>query len=389
MDLRLTSLSYGSISVFDFISVFIFIVRIKSFLYYSKSVYFFLIIFLSFFLFVGCIKSEFIVNSLFNFLKFFSILIYSRLLINECLNDKSFLNIVLKYLKLGCIFSLIFLLIQLFLGLKFTFYPYDLSSQLIIGTNLLRYPSYFQDPQKYGQYLSMLAFLFLLQKESKYSSRILNYCFFIIIILAIFLSGTRSAFWGFFVGSIILFFSIRSKIKYIVPMICLMGYFIITNFSEFFSIFNRTDDFNSSILTRYQFWKEGFDIFFAHPIFGVGIGNHQDFVMNHFYSDFFLENNDKVSYFGTESGYLQTLIEFGIFGFIFTLIIIFTPIINAIRCYNRNHNINLIILLASITSWMIAWSTVNSLLDKRILIIVGTLLCLLIVSNIHYKSLNA
>ena len=136
---------------------------------------------------ISSINSEFIVNSLFNFLKYLSIFIYAKILIDECLKDISFIKLVIKCLKLGCILSLVFLLIQLVIGLEFTFYP-DLNPNTYLGlsTEAPRFPSYFQDPQKYAQYLSMISFLFLMNKETKSTPGIINIVFFVLVVLAIF-----------------------------------------------------------------------------------------------------------------------------------------------------------------------------------------------------------
>jgi O-antigen ligase len=378
MDLRLTSIEYGSFSVFDIISWILLIIKAPNFFNFTKKNYLIIYFFLISFMFISCVKSEFIQNSLLNLLKFSSIFIYSKVLIDECLNNIDLNKKIIKYLKFGCILSLIFLTIQLIFGLSFTFYPNDLSSQLQISSNIIRYPSYFQDPQKYAQYLSMLSFIFIINKEKKHSPGLLNICIFIIIIIAILLTGTRSAFGGFCAGITILIIFWGDKSKYVVSAFIFCGFLIIRNNAEFFSLFNRADDYNSSIATRYQFWKMSFDVFIEHPILGIGIGNHQYYSNNHLNMDFSIVGN-KITYFGTESGYLQMLLELGIFGFLLAFLFIFKPIVSSISIYKNSHDIAIIIIISSIISWLIAFSTVNSLLDNRILITLATLLSMLII----------
>jgi len=308
------------------------------------------------------------------------------MLIDECLKDLSFIKLIIQSLKLSCIFSLIFLLIQLIIGTKFTFYP-DLNPNVYTAIDALRYPSYFQDPQKYAQYLSMLGFLFIMNRENKPTPGILNVVLFILIVLAIFLTGCRAAFLGLCMGLVIILLSKKSKIWIIAVFCCLFGYFILTNFSSYFSFFNRNEDFNTSYIVRYEIWNEGLQIFFANPLLGIGIGNHHNYIVSHSFSGYYLID-DNIVYYGAESGYLQILIEFGLFGFIFVFSLILIPVINAIRSYMHSHNFNIIFLIASVISWMIAFTTVNSLQDKRILVVLVTLLCLLIVSKNSPKAIH-
>lgn len=390
IDLNLTPEEFGSISVFDFISYFVLFFTLEDFFHFSKrkNIYFFLFLVLTSLLFIGCITSEFIANSLFNFLKYLSIFIYSKMLIDECFKDLSFIKLVIKTLKLSCVFSLVFLLIQLIIGTNFTFYP-DLNPNTYLGldNDVLRYPSYFQDPQKYGQYLSMLGFLFLINGENKPTPGILNVVLFILVVLAILLTGGRAAFLGLCVGLVIIVLSQKSKIWIIAVFCCLLGYFIILNFSSNFSILNRSDDVNTSYGVRYEIWNEGLQIFSANPLLGIGIGNHHNYIVNNSFSGYYIID-DNIVYYGTESGYLQILIEFGLFGFIFVFSLILIPVINAIKSYKHSQNSNIIFLIASVISWMVAFTTVNSLGDKRILLVLVTLLCLLIVSKNSPKAIH-
>ena len=91
-------------------------------------------------LLVGCLQSEFITNSAFHLLKFCSVFIYSKLLIDECIKDPSFINRVINCLKISCILSIVFLFIQLFVGLKFTIYP-SLHPNIFDG-EINRFPSF-------------------------------------------------------------------------------------------------------------------------------------------------------------------------------------------------------------------------------------------------------
>jgi O-antigen ligase len=310
------------------------------------------------------------------------------MLIEECLKDLSFTKLIIKYLKLGCILSLVFLLIQLILGIKFTFYP-DLNPNTYLGlsTGALRFPSYFQDPQKYAQYLSMIGFLFLMNRETKSKPDILNIVLFILVILAIFLTGSRAAFGGMLIGLLIILLAKKSKTWIIAIFFGLIGYFIITNYSENFSLFNRNEDVNASLDVRNEIWKKDLLIFSLNPLLGIGIGNHHNYIVTHSRNEYYLIDKEVV-YYGTESGYLQILIECGLLGFVLIFLLILIPVINALLTYLRFKNFNIICLVAPVISWMMAFTTVNSLSDNRILVLLITLLCLLIVSKNSPKAIH-
>jgi O-antigen ligase len=377
IDLNITNEQFGSISVFDFVSFFILTTSARN--YFKPTIQFSLFSLLFILLFIGSVKSEFIQNSLFNFIKLFSVFIYCKILIQECLKDRDFIEVIIKYLKISCILSLVFLFIQLLVGPSFSFYP-DLNPNVYIVSEATRYPSYFQDPQKYAQYLSMISFIFLLNKGKKPILKIINILFFIIIILAILLTGARAAFLGFCCGLLILTFSQNKKIWITAICCCLLGYLVITNYTEYFSFFNRTDDYNSSFEIRDKIWKEGWKIFLNNPIVGIGIGNHHNYILHHSMDGYYIIDNEVVFY-GAESGYLQILIEFGLSGFLIFLLLIIKPIINAIQLRNVLKDFNIYFLIAPIISWMVAYTTVNSLGDKRILVILITFLSLLTFSK--------
>jgi len=386
IDLNLTSEQYGAFSVFDVISYTILLTVIKYFFNFEKrqNVHYFFISALTLVLLIGSITSEFIVNSIFDLLQLFSIFIYARILISECLQDSGFFDSVIKCLKISAIFSLLFLVIQLFVGTTFTFYP-DLNPNVSIVSDTIRYPSYFQDPQKFGQYLSMLCFVFLIKSQFKKSVGILNIFFFSIMILAVLLTGARAAFLGCCVGLSIIIFSKKKSNLAPFAFISVLLYLLVTSFSEYFSFFNRSDDFDSSVEIRNQIWNEGFQIFFEHPFLGIGIGNHHNYILEHSLDGYYLINNE-IIFYGTESGYLQLLIEYGIFGFIIALLIILTPVILATLSFRKYKDSNTIVLLASTVSWLVAFVTVNSLSDKRIFVILTTLLSLLIVFKNKHRA---
>ena len=136
-----------------------------------------------------------------------------------------------------------------------------------------------------------------------------------------------------------------------------------------------------------KFGKTNLLIFSSNPLLGIGIGNHSNYIVTHSLGGYYIIDNEIV-YYGTESGYLQILIECGLLSFILIILLIIIPVINAFVTYIRAKNFNIICLIAPVISWMIAFTTVNSLSDKRILVLLITILSLLIISKNSPKAIH-
>jgi O-antigen ligase len=203
---------------------------------------------------------------------------------------------------------------------------------------------------------------------------------FLLVLLAILLTGSRAGFLGLLMGLLFFVLFKRGKIWVIAFSGLLIGYFIVTSFPEYFSLLNRGEDLTSSFGTRYEIWKEGVQIFLSNPLLGIGIGNHHYYIVNHSISGYYLID-DNIVYYGTENGYLQFLIECGLLGFIFLFFFIINPIIEAVRSYRNSNNLNIILIISALISWLTAFVSINSLSDKRILVVVVTLVCLLVVAR--------
>src|SRR5690606_4638188 len=104
------------------------------------------------------------------------------------------------------VFSLLFLLVQVIVGLDFTWYPTLNPNIADSASKFIRFPGVFYDPQSHGQYLALGSFLFLISpSESKRKTIIINLFIFVIAIVAISLTGSRSAFGGFAIGLFLVF----------------------------------------------------------------------------------------------------------------------------------------------------------------------------------------
>jgi O-antigen ligase len=159
----------------------------------------------------------------------------------------------------------------------------------------------------------------------------------------------------------------------------LVGYLILHFLSDYISLFNRQESVNEAFQVRYNIWREAYDVFVEGPVLGIGTGNYRNHVALHSQDGYYLIDNEVVFY-GTESGYLKILAEAGLIGLIAALLFVLKPVINAIQSFKKNLNAqNLQFLIAAVLTWVTAFGSLYTLSDKRIVILLASLLCLLII----------
>lgn len=390
MDLFITTQDWGGYKVFDIISYFTVILLIGkpknwrsiNTLYTATS---FLLMVV---LIVGSLHSEFIARSFVFLSQFVTVFIYASILVRQLHQEPTFIYDILKGLKFSCLFSLGFLALQLIFGLSVALYKLNLNASAY--DSIIRYPSYFEDPQKYGQFLAMSSFIFLIENPAKKINSLIGQALFFLVIIALFLTGVRAAFTGLCVGMIILFLFGDKKYKILGIACAVIVIITAVFFANHFAIFNRGADVNDTASVRYAYWEGAYKIFLQNPLLGIGIGNYQNYVSLHAQDQFWL-------FFGTyeymdhpESGYLKLLVEFGVLGFILLLFLIFVPVINAfyviINPVFADGKKILLFVSASLICWLVAFVTVYSFSDLRIGIFVVTLISILISSS--YGSAN-
>ena len=367
----------GSFTVFDAISYFSFFFLIQDFAFSSKRIrtYFFLFWLFLVVLLIGALRSEFIVNSLINIIKFVSIFIYANLLIAEYYNDPTFTVSVVKGLKFAALVSVPFLVVQMVAGLDLlSFYPY--LNQNILDSNVVRYPSFFQDPQMYSQFLAISCFLFLIRADNKSPKpQYLNYFFFLVLVFAIFLSGGRSGFLGLCFGLCIVFIAGQNQTRFFIITCVLIGGLVAIYLPNHFSIFSREEGYDEAYEVRHRIWKEAYNVFRISPYWGIGSGNYNKYIQLHSLSGYYVINGEIV-YYGTENGYLRTLAESGVIGFIASFLFILVPVASAVKArIKRINNNNIYYLIAGILCWMTASNTLYTLSDKRTLVLLASLIC--------------
>lgn len=379
IDLPITPPNWGSLKVFDGISYVAFFVLIKDFRWSGKqaNVYWTLFCLLIIVMIVGSIQSDYVNNSLISILNIFPIFIYSKTLLTECSENELFEKKLIQYLKYTAIFSMIFLIIQIFVGLHFTFYS-DLNKNTQ-DTNGFRYTGYFQDPQKFGQFLAMASFLFLINDEQIKKPRLKNYFFFILIVMGLVATGGRSAFIGLFGGMFLLFWVLDSQFKKNLIIAFLLGGILVAIFSNSLVILNRSKTISNDLSYRASLWEEAFNIYKNHPLWGIGFGNFKKNAISHSDNFYITPENEVIFFDQPESGYWKLLTETGTFGFTIFLLFIIIPIFSRCRNYIKgNSDLKIFFFIAALLSWLVSFTSLYSLSDKRILIVVISLVCLLI-----------
>jgi O-antigen ligase len=240
------------------------------------------------------------------FIQLVSIFIFAKIVIDECLEDDSFCYTIISCIKITLTVSLAFLVCQFIFGVGFSI----AKSQNInvLGGESTRYTSFFQDPQKYSQFLAAASFLFLIKDKEGSPIPTVNYILILLSLVAILFTGGRAGFGGWCLGmGILLFFG---KSNYRCAAITIGGalYLLVYNFEDSFPIFKRAS-LSDSYEFRYAIWEDAFAIFMKHPFAGIGIGNYANYVSAHNPDQYWFSDNEITWFDHPESGYLKFLTD--------------------------------------------------------------------------------
>ena len=253
----------------------------------------------------------------------------------------------------------------------------------------IRYPSFFQDPQKYAQYLSASSLLMLLlpsKEKGKISQLGLILC--ALSMIALLFTGGRAGLGGWLIGLLIIVVLGSAQYRAAIISVTILITLFIYKFSEAIPIFKR-DDLADAYAFRYAIWQDAFAIFQDHPLFGIGLGNYANYVSIHNPDQYWINDNEVTLYDHPESGYLKLLTEFGLIGFIVAMFFIGKPIYDALSRYFKTKNLSLVILVSSLVTWIIGFYTVYSFGDIRIKLLIISIICMLIASSTeNYDSSN-
>ena len=380
--------SLFSFNIFDFLTIFFFFFLYNRYTT-SKSnspLYINLFVLFTLLLFAGVYFSEQITRETGTaLLQLFSLIIFIFILYQVLIFEKNAKAKIFAGLRFMLLFSFVFLLIQYLIGPGFSFAKSENIN--VAGGVAIRYPSFFQDPQKYAQFLSVLSFLVLIPAQNEENdNRKLSIVLAILSVCALLLTGGRAGLGGWLVGMIFLA-SLGNPIyrAQLILVLLALGSFAYA-FQDQLPIFKRAD-LESSYIFRQMIWNDAMAIHQNNPWLGIGIGNYANYVSLHNPDQFWIHNNEITFYDHPESGYLKLLVEFGLPAFGLLLFMILYTLYQNIHVYAKTKLIEFILYTAAILSWLIGFYTVYSLGDIRIKLLVA-IVFVLSVSSIQSKGLS-
>lgn len=332
----------------------------------------------------GMLFSEFVWVSFQHFLRFIPLIFFIKVLLTELKKDSSFDLELMNWLKAMLIFSLVVLCAQLVWGpginVKIGFIsPAGTENPNVENIVGIRYPGFFQDPQKYAQFLAAVSFLFFIRTRIDKGSNTLQILFFVLSVIALFLTGGRAAFLGLCVGLAFLFFFMPANFKFYVIILALVLAPTVFYFKDNFILFNRGNSVDEMYNTRFTFWQEAFTIFLENPMMGIGLGNYQTHVGKYYIDQYWMWGGEITYYDQPESGYLKHLVEYGLWGFLLFMSFFIIPFVRGIISIftNNKQNMDTALLVASLISWFIGFVSVASFTDIRICVVIITISCIL------------
>jgi O-antigen ligase len=381
IDLFITPVQYGGLSVFDGVSLISFplIFNRLQFTFNRNGKYLLLFLVLLGVLMIGAAQSEYFTAALIPYLKAILLFFYGKCLLEEIDEDPAFGQQLIKILKVVALVSVGFIAFQVVIGLRFTLYAALNTNTNPGAESSLRYPSFFHDAQKYAQFAAMASFLFFIDTEKKVQTNAKKLGLFVAIVAGLILSGGRAAFLGLCIGIAFLISVGRLKYKLLSTVGVAVIVFIAINYSDKIPLFNRSESVDESYEIRNNYWQQALRIYDDNKVWGIGIGNYRNYVSQYARDQFWVMENGDILYFDhPESGYLKFLVEFGIIGFFLSMLFFLVPIAFFIKGYSQHKCYTPYFLIASILSWMVSFVTVYTLSDLRIAVLLISIVSLLI-----------
>lgn len=377
IDLPASALSASVFDVVTFVFLFIFY-KPKKVALRTGKVYRTLFFLLTAVSVIGIINAEIVSQaSATAFLQYFSTFCFAAVMLDECLADSSFTENVISAIKVTLVISFIFLACQFVFGPGFSF-DRSQNSNVLGGLNI-RYPGFFQDPQKYAQFLAICIFLLFIRNNKEKAFPFPALLLLLVASGSLMYTGGRASLGGLAVGLVlaVLFGNKQLRSALVTGAVCL--YVFATQFQDSLPMFSRIDSLTDDYEFRYAIWKDAFEIFKSHPAFGIGMENYADYVAVHNPDQAWFADANTYAYFNhPESGYLKFLTEYGIAGFSAIFVLIFLPVIQGFRAYYKTADKNIILLIAAVTSFLVGFYTLYSFDDVRIRILVVALICFII-----------
>jgi O-antigen ligase len=323
---------------------------------------------------VGLYKAESLTISTTTYcIEYICLFLFAKISVDEIVADPTFFYKIVQCLNIVFLVSLAFLLGQFVLGVGFSLAKVQNPNVLSEGTI---YTSFFQDPQKYAQYLAAMSFIFLIKDPTTQKVSTLNYALFLSALVAILFTGGRGGLGGWAAGMFLVILFGKSSYRYAIIVVGFLANIVIDNFKDNIAMFKRTSVVDTYAF-RFAIWVDAFKIFLDHKYFGIGLGNYTNYVSVHNPDQFWLLHNEITYYDHPESVYLKFLTELGATGFISIFFMIIFPMAQAFFLFVKNKVSILILLIAGVIAWMIGFYTVYYFSDVRMTIFIITFLVVL------------
>lgn len=371
------------VSLFDLSTILFFFIfyRKRKKTAYDIYIYGFLLIGYVLDVFVGLYFSQVYLDQA-NYLevfRIFPVIIFAKVLIDECIYDPLFMEEVVKICRWILFAAILFLVIQMAIGVSFSLFT-TLNSNVIIN-GAIRYPGIFSDPQQFSQFLGAFSYISLLQYDK--SKPLPKRALFLMIcsILAILAAGGRAGLLGWAAGFFLLLLFSKPKVKMAMLLVAVCISLLALNLQDQLSIFKRSTDMNETYEFRESIWLEAIDISKGNPYVGIGLDNYQKYVTIYNPNQVWQMHEVLESFDQPESGYLKILTEVGGLGFLFLMLMIVIPMIKSFFNYFRNKDLNFILLIAAILSWAIGFYSTYSFAEVRIKMFVALIVSLMIVQH--------
>jgi O-antigen ligase len=296
-------------------------------------------------------------------IRFFIVFVFCTILISTAYNDEEFFDLWQKRLPLLVMFCLLFLGLQMAIGLSVSLVK-TLNPNVTIA-NGIRYPGIFSDPQQFAQFLGASSFLLLLRFNSEEKIKKFNWLLFGLCLIGIFAAGGRAGLMGWCLGFFLFILFSNPKYKVYIFGFTIVAGIVIYLFQDKLAIFNRGTDLQDTYDFRAQIWFQAIQMFIENPFFGVGLGNYGEYVFIHYPEQTWVINNELVAFDHPESGYLLYLTETGGIGFLCIMLLILFPLIKSLFAFFEFRDINHILFISAILCWIVGFYSTDSLGDVR------------------------
>jgi O-antigen ligase len=277
--------------------------------------------------------SRFPADSLIAFLAIFGGYSFFLMALSELRRDNGLERLVLL-MSLVCMVIAAGLFIDSVFHVNLSLRGSNLNQTTIVGgVPVWRPGGFFQDPQRAGAFLAcMITFLFMLSVRGRFRGTPLSLLVWTAIVVgtaALMTTITRSAILACVVVSALTFFlfngwslAVKTAVAAVVALLVLAA--VMTPWEIWLNflpsvVVQRFLESQAEFNDRVNIWFDTWDMFSNHPLFGIGPGSFQPYLMEtrptvtNFYG---IGANEGVSYIPDqpESGYLKILYEGGIVG---------------------------------------------------------------------------